>query len=304
MLMLMQDQSFHERFEEEIRWHHITADGQHLRHLLSQNHMSGAIWTLEDETRRAEFDEFGTFYVIRLLSLKWQPHATFSVVPVYVFANQTDVITFSHESLASVERVRQKLGQNPHWVESTARLVYYLLDELLGALFPFLDELNEHIANLEQEVFHTPKSSAMQKKILSLKREALRARGILSSMRDAISQVVRHWTTTRPDDSFYYMELYDHMLRLFDTIDTYRELVNSVLDLYLSTVSNHLNEIVKTLTLVTTVLLPASLMAALYGMNFDYLPLAHMRWGFFVILAIIGAISATLYGIFRRRNWL
>ena len=144
----------------------------------------------------------------------------------------------------------------------------------------------------------------MQERIFRLKREVFNVRRMLASMRDTVSQLVRYWSTSSEGDSFYYMELYDHMIRLFDTADTYRELVNSVLDLYLSTVNNRMNEIVKTLTLVTTVLLPASVMAALYGMNFDHLPLMHHDWGFFIILVVIVAISSLLYWIFRRRQWL
>jgi magnesium transporter len=157
---------------------------------------------------------------------------------------------------------------------------------------------------VEQRVFNASRAKELKSELFGLKREGYHMRRVVASLRDVTAQMVRFWTTREPQDAVYAFELYDHVIRVFDAASASSELVNSVMDLYLNTVSNRLNEIVKTLTLLTTVLLPASLMAALYGMNFDYLPLAHYRWGFFVILTIIGVVSTSLYWIFRRRQWL
>lgn len=290
----------------DVRWEHIEGDVARLEEALSRARFSRARFRLDEAVfMRAEFDDFQHFYALRLVCLSWkEKQAEIAAAPVYIWADSKQVVSFSPEHLPEVSRVQDKLADNPEWVASSSRLVYYLLDEILGALFPFLDGLNDRIAALEEAVFRVRRPGRMEQRIFRLKREALKARRLLASMRDAVSQLVRHWTTHNQYDSFYYMELYDHMIRHFDTCDTYRELVNSVLDLHLSTVSNHLNQIVKTLTLVTTALLPASLVAGLYGMNFDYVPLIHYRWGFFVVLAVIGTVSILVFGLFRRRDWV
>ncbi len=301
---------FQETFDKDsnrpIEWHHVEGDASQLKQLLSAHHFSLASFEpLRTTAPRAEFDDAMRWYMVRLLHLAWQPgREQAQVVPLYVWADKQTVVSWSPEPLEVVHSVREKLGENRDWVVSSARLVYYLFDDLLGLLFPFLDALNDRMAQLEQNVLRSRRDNAMQERIFRLKREVLNVRRILASMRDTVSQLVRYWSTAAEGDSFYYMELYDHMIRLFDTADTYRELINSVLDLHMSTVNNRLNEIVKTLTLVTTVLLPASVMAALYGMNFDRLPLSHHEWGFFIILGIIVVISSVLYWIFRRRQWL
>ncbi len=301
---------FHETFAKDsknpIEWHHLEGEAGELKQVLAAYHFSlAAFEPLRSAAPRAEFDDFTRFYMVRLLHLAWQSEREQAqVVPLFVWADKGTVVSWTPKPLEVVESVRQKLGENRDWVVSSARLVYYLFDDLLGLLFPFLDTLNDRMAQLEQSVLKSRREGAMQERIFRLKREVFNVRRMLASMRDTVSQLVRYWSTAADGDTFYYMELYDHMIRLFDTVDTYRELINSVLDLHMSTVNNRLNEIVKTLTLVTTVLLPASVMAALYGMNFDHLPLSHHDWGFFIILGIILAISSVLYWIFRRRQWL
>jgi len=305
----MADAGFVERFDhhqDNFEWHHVTGGTGELRQILQSYHFSGASYDESDsQSSRAEFDDMHRFYSVRIFDLVWnKDQDAMNMQSLTVWANHGVVISYAPDSMEAVKRVRDKLNRNPKWVPSTERLIYYLFDEILGGLFTFLDMINDRIAGLEQQVFRKSRRASVQSEIFQVKREVLKTRRTLASMRDAISQLVRYWTAHTENNSFYYMELYDHMIRLFDTIDTYRELINSVLDLYLSSVSNRLNEIVKTLTLVTTVLLPASLMAALYGMNFDYLPLAHYRWGFLIIMGIIGTISLTLYWFFRRRRWL
>lgn len=299
------DSSFAVTFSREVKWQHV-ATPEELEAVLTQHHLFEApLSPVESEWLRAEFDDFQRFYRVRLLWLGWDKNRRgVDIHPVYIWADAHTVVSYVPHPLGVLDRVRRKLSENPEWVASPTRLVYYLLDDLLGTLFSFLDGLNDEIARLEETVFHARRHPGMDQQIFALKREILKARRALASMRDAISQLVRHWTTHQHYDPFYYMELYDHMIRHFDTIDTYRELVNSVLDLHLSTVSNRLNEIVKTLTLVTTALLPASVLAALYGMNFDYLPLSHFRWGFFVILGAVTGVSAVIYWAFRRRDWI
>lgn len=306
------DKAFEEIFggtpekTSSIRWVHYTgAEAQAtIRDRLQQEHFSvGLLSDHERGIHRAEFDDAGHYYMIRIYGLSWDADKRrVRTHPVYVWVRKDLILTWTPDRLPEVLAAQQKLHENREWVKSTARVAYYLLDEILGGLFPLLDRVNDQIAGVEQRAMSG--RPGVEDEIFSLKRGILRLRHILASMRDAISQVVRLWTTTLADETFYYTELYDHVIRLFDTVDTYRELTNSVLDIYLSFTSNRLNEIVKTLTLVTTILLPASLVAAIYGMNFDYLPFSHVHIGFYLILALIACISLGLLWVFRRRRWL
>lgn len=298
--------SFEVDFHTRVVWEHIVGDSERLLSALDRHHLArSSFQPVQSEWLRAEFDDFHRFYTVRLPYLVWQEESQhMSALPLYIWAEEGTVLSYSPDWIEPIEQARKRLSDNPGWVVSSSRLIYYLLDELFGALFPFLDNLNDQIGALEEGIFQHRRRAHLERKIFQVKREVLKARRAMASVRDAVSQLVRHWTVHQQHDPFYYMELYDHMIRHFDTVDTYRELVNSVMDLHLSTVSNRLNEIVKTLTLVTTVLLPASLMAALYGMNFDYLPLIHYRFGFFVVLGVIGAISAAVYAFFRHRRWI
>jgi magnesium transporter len=127
---------------------------------------------------------------------------------------------------------------------------------------------------------------------------------MLGSERDVAYQLARYWSGEPNMDSVYAFELYDHVIRLSDAADTYREMMDTVLDIYLSSVSNRLNEIVKTLTIVTALFMPASVIAAVYGMNFEHIPGADNPWAFHLVILMVIVISAALLWIFKRRKWL
>lgn len=197
-----------------------------------------------------------------------------------------------------VDDVFQKARRHSEWVRTPAMLLFALLDSLVDGFFPFLDRLNDKIYGLERRVLAARSGHSLEGEVVAHKRVVLEARRHLSSTRDLIHALAGRF----PEP--YHFELYDHMLRVLDIVDGYREMLDTIMDLHLTTVSNRLNEIVKTLTLVTTMMLPASLVASIYGMNFDHAPAVHWRWGFYCVLGFVLAVSAALWLWFRRHRWL
>ncbi|MCL4351375.1 MAG: magnesium transporter CorA family protein [Firmicutes bacterium] len=260
------------------------------------------------ESYRATFDRYAAFYYVRFYGFKIGDHSQMlEVVPVHLAVQSSGVISWSTISLKALDRVTEKITAHSDSEYDSNTLTYYLLDELVEDTFTVLDVFNDRLAGVEHDVFSASAGQAhIQQEIFRLKREILKLRHILASERDVSYQLVRYWDSdlnqsSRTEWSF---QLYDHVIRLFDSADIYRELVNSALDIYLGSVSNRLNEIVKKLTLVTVLFVPASLVAALYGMNFDYLPGQHHPWGFFLIVGVVVVMSLTLLAIFRQRRWL
>ncbi len=255
---------------------------------------------------RAAFAEQADGYLLQWVAMSWQSsERRMKVTPLTVRTGDQVVVTWSLHDTNTIARVHHKLTCHPDWVQSAGRVVFTLLDEVLADWFGLADALEEEIVRLEKLILIDRSPSRLPDAIFQLRHQVLTARRLMASLRDATARLTRYWTTQRVEDNpGYVLELHDHTIRLYDMIDSYRESMTTIVDMYLSSVSNRLNEVVKTLSLVTTVLLPGSLIAALYGMNFDVLPFSHHPYGFFGVLGVIALVSGSLLWFFRRRHWL
>jgi len=102
----------------------------------------------------------------------------------------------------------------------------------------------------------------------------------------------------------YLRDVYDHTIQVIDTIETFRDMISGMLDIYLSSISNRMNSVMKVLTIIATIFIPLTFIAGIYGMNFKYMPELEWRWGYFAVLALIGAIVVSMLGYFKRKKWL
>lgn len=290
----------------ELIWTHLVSPSEsELRQELSAHQVSLPTPT---ESYRATFDRYATFYYVRFYGFEIADSPRLlKVVSVHLAVKSSSIISWSTGSLEALKRVAEKINGHSDEDYDSNTMAFYLLDELVEDTFTVLDVFNDRLAGIEHDVFNSSSGQPhIQQEIFRLKREILKLRHTLASERDVSYQLVRYWDTALDQSSAteWAFQLYDHVIRLFDSADIYRELVNSALDIYLGSVSNRLNEIVKKLTLVTVLFVPASLVAALYGMNFDYLPGQHHPWGFFLVVGVVIMMSLTLLAVFRQRRWL
>ena len=141
--------------------------------------------------------------------------------------------------------------------------------------------------------------------IFGLKRDLLVLRRAVAGQRDALNILLRQDVPVLDESTVvFFQSVYDHLVRLVETIDTYRDLLSTAMDIHLSVVSNRLNQVMKTLTVVSTILMTGALIAGIYGTNFAYLPELHWRYGYFGMLATIAVLSVGLVLYFRRIRWL
>ena len=167
-----------------------------------------------------------------------------------------------------------------------------------------MDRVADRVEELEDTIFEEFNEEAIQS-IFSLKKDLLSMRRIVAPERDVLNVLLRRELPIfRPADVAYLQDVYDHIVRVTENIDTYRDLLSSALDSYLSLQSNHLNQIVKVLTIASIILMAASLVTGFYGMNFQNMP--ELRWGMGGLwaLSLIAAITAALVIYFRRKGWL
>jgi magnesium transporter len=182
-------------------------------------------------------------------------------------------------------------------------LAYALIDGIIDGFFPVLEDYGERIEALENEVvsFATPQTL---EKIHQVRRELLMLRRAIWPQREAINSLIRDANPLiSPDIQIYLRDCYDHAIQVLDMVETYRELASSLMDVYLSSISNRMNEVMKVLTVFSTLFMPITFIVGVYGMNFKYMPELNWRWGYLSTWILMLSIEAALAFFFWRRGW-
>jgi magnesium transporter len=258
---------------------------------------------------RVKFEEYSNFLIL--------------IVRTVAFVEETDdpydIETVNFTCLLGKNFLVTVHGAHTHPVEATvavldkrpelasagaARLMHAVVDEAVNAYFPILDQLDEFMDGLEEKVFAAFDQTALRE-IFSVKRLVLSLRRHLAPERDVFAVL-----TNRPsallslDTQVYYRDIYDHVLRINDALETYRELLSNTLDSYLTQVSNRLGTVTKALSVVATVSLPFVVVSGMWGMNFDEIPLAHTSHGFWTMLFVQLGLGGLLLVFLKWRKLL
>ena len=188
-------------------------------------------------------------------------------------------------------------------------LIFEILDTVLSSYVPVLDRVDDDIDDVEQAVIEQPREQSLQR-IFSLKRDLIAMRRVVTPMRDFFARdadEIKHLPGMEADDTLYFRDLYDSLVRTSDLIDSYRDLLSGATDLYLSTVANRQGEVTKQLTIIATIFLPLTFLTGFFGQNFAFLTghIENMTWTFFVLgLGLLLAAIVGFWVYFRRRGWL
>lgn len=205
------------------------------------------------------------------------------------------------------DRIRRNIGIIRN--QGAGFLAYTLIDAIIDSFFPILEEMGEIIAELEEEVVETPSRETL-KKIHELRGDLMMLRRFVWPQRTIINSLIRdNDPLIGTDIRIYLQDCYDHIVQVLDIIETYRDIVSSLMDMYLSSVSNRMNEVMKVLTVISTIFIPLTFIAGVYGMNFDTeksplnMPELKWYWGYPMAWVLMLAIAGGLIYFFWRRGW-
>ena len=200
------------------------------------------------------------------------------------------------------ERIRNEKGRMRK--SGVDYLAHALLDAIVDSYFVILDQFGEEIEDVEEALIGQPSPDTLRS-IQSLKRGNLFLRKSIWPLREIVGALGRSDSSLIRESSFiYFRDVYDHVVQAIDTIETYRDMLSGMLDIYLSSISNRMNEIMKVLTLIATLFMPLTFLAGMYGMNFKYMPELEWRWGYFVLWGVMIVVAALMVLFFRRKRWL
>jgi magnesium transporter len=231
-------------------------------------------------------------------------HERSGVAEIHLFIGPSWVLSVHWTPTPMLEAVRERLAQGHGGIQNLGQLLYALLDAAVDSYFPILDGMSDRIETLEERVLEGDADRGSLAEILHLKRRLLELRRVLAPMRDLANALLRSDVDfIGPAESPYYQDLYDHLVRVIDQVDLYRDLLAAVLDARLTVASNSLNAVMKRLTAFTVVLMVPTLIAGVYGMNFHAMPELSWPLGYPFALALMLGASFLVFVWFRRHDW-
>lgn len=231
----------------------------------------------------------------------------FNTIELDAFLGPNYVITYHHDEFRSIENVKQLIRTSPIACQrGAAFLLHQILDQIVDYYSPVLDDFDERIDQLEADIFtlKRPNNSILEQ-IMDLKRGVLRLKRISAKQREVLLRVSRgEFNLIDAQMLPFYRDVHDHIVRVTDLAESYRDLISGSLEAYLSVVSNRMNEIMKVLTIFSAIMLPLTFIAGVYGMNFEYMPELHKPYGYYTVWVIMITVAVGMLFLFWKRGWI
>lgn len=291
-------------------WVHI--DGLHNTELIRQIGQHFKVHTLVQEDilntqQRSKFDDYEhyLFMVVKNLSLTQTEFAIdYEQISILVFKNF--IFTFKEKPTLLFDpiklRIQNSKGRIRHF--GSDYLAYVVLDTVVDGYFTLQDSLDELMETIEDELLMSPTNETLIT-IQQVRRELIFVRRSISPLRELLSAIQRSESTLIDAKNHrYFADVYDHALRVIEAMESYRELITGMLDIYLSSVNNKMSETMKVLTVFASIFIPLTFVAGVYGMNFEYMPELKMRWAYPALWGVFISISVGLMIYFKRKKWL
>ncbi len=302
------EDAFHFRDTATVTW--INVDGLHDTAVIAQlgGHFGVHPLILEDivnTEQRPKQEDFGDYIYVVLKMLYRENDGQIVAEQVSLILGLNFVISFQEGGGDAFEPVRERLRQNKGTLRKQGPdfLLYALVDAIVDNYFIVLESFGEATEDLEETVLASPTTETLAT-IKNLKRDLLFMRRGIWPLREVISGL-RHSESPliQQNTRLYLQDVYDHTIQVMDSLDNTREILSDLLDIYLSSVSNRLNAVMKVLTIISTIFIPLTFIAGVYGMNFDNMPELRWEWGYFAILGIMASIGIVMLFYFKRKKW-
>ncbi len=271
--------------------------------------------TLEDVVhvgQRPKTEEFEGYRFIVARMIEIDKNDLVTTEQLSIFLGKSFVVTFQEFPGDCFDPVRERLRAGRGMLRKSGPdfLMYALLDAVIDHYFPVMERFGEMLEELEDEVALRPRPDLLVR-IHKTKLQLLTIRRAIWPLRDVVNALMRDESDLISSETHVHLrDCYDHTVQVMDMIETYRELASGLLDIYMSSIANRTNEVMRVLTVVTTVFTPLTFIAGVYGMNFDpasspfNMPELHWKYGYVTVLALMGAIGVTMLVYFYRRGWL
>ncbi|HAR64578.1 MAG: magnesium and cobalt transport protein CorA [Candidatus Margulisiibacteriota bacterium] len=265
--------------------------------------------TLEDIAstgQRPKIEDYGDYIFLVLKTFYCDVRdKEISSEQISIILGSNFVISFQERSSNIFDPIKDRIRQIGSHIRKKGAdyLVYSLLDTIVDNYFLVLEESGDKIENIERILITNPEAKTLRS-IYSLKREIMFLRKSVWPLREVCNSIERlESPLISQSTKIYLRDVYDHSFQIIDTIETFRDMLSNMLDIYLSSISNKMNEIMKVLTIISTIFIPLTFIAGVYGMNFENMPELHWKWGYYFVLFFMAIIVVSMIIYFRRKKW-
>lgn len=264
-----------------------------------------------EETHTPKVDDWGSYIYIVLNAMTFNAGDGLSLTTreLDIFLGKNYVVTHHDEPLSFIEKARTAFFRDRRYTShGPDHLLYKLIDDLVGEYMPMVEDIDDQIDRVEDEVLTKAASDTLER-IFTLKRIVLAMRRILGPQREVLNKLARDdFEVIDPHDRVFFRDIYDHLVRLHDVNESMRDLISGALDTYLSVINNRMNDVMKTLTIITTLFMPISFLTGFFGMNF-FEPVAGLtmwtnRLAFGLAMTIFIGTPVVMFVWMRRRTWV
>lgn len=257
--------------------------------------------------QRPKLDEYEQYLYVVIKMLYFNKDQEFTVEHISLVLGDDYVITFQETDEDTFGVIRDRLNNELSRLRNSGAdyLAFSLLDSIVDNYFTVIERLEGRLETLEDELFNETNADGISHDIQELKHDILKIRRNVIPAREVIGRITKSETKLIAEKTHdYYRDLYDHILHINENIEVYREMTWSLMDMYMTTISNKMNSIMKVLTIIATIFIPLTFIAGIYGMNFEYMPELQYRYGYFVLIAVMVIVFIGLLFYFRRKKWL
>ena len=258
----------------------------------------------DQRPKMEDFDNY-IFFVLKMLYIDEKTQEIHSE-QVSLILGKNYVISFQERVGDVFDSVRERIRNGKGRIRKMEAdyLAYALVDAIVDHYFIILEKLGEEIEFIEEELITDPRPDTIRS-IHDMKKELIFLRKSVWPLREVISDLERGESSLIHESTIIYLrDVYDHTIRVIEIIETFRDMVSGMIDMYISSVSNKMNEIMKVLTIIATIFIPLTFIAGVYGMNFEYMPELGQRWSYPFVWLIMVAIGILMFMYFRKKHWL
>ncbi|WP_308992226.1 magnesium/cobalt transporter CorA [Mariniflexile litorale] len=258
-------------------------------------------------SQRPKIDEYDDYLFVVLKMLYIDKNDTITSEQVSFVLGKGYVLSFQESEGDVFDAVRERIRQGKGRARTLQAdyLLYILMDAIVDHYFTIIEALGDKIEDFEDCIFSGQVSKTINKDIQDLKREILRVRRAIFPLREVINRIEKHESPLiLKKTKTFYRDIYDHIIQVSENIDIYREMIWGLMDMYMTTISNKMNEVMKVLTIMASIFIPLTFIAGVYGMNFDNIPELHYEYAYPVFWGSMVIIFLGMLYYFKRKKWL
>jgi magnesium transporter len=257
--------------------------------------------------QRPKMEDYGDYiYIVLKMLIQSNKNNGIMTEQISLILGPNFVISFQEMEGNIFDPIRERIRNGKGRIRKMGAdyLAYALLDSIIDNYFIIMEKLGEKIEFLEEELVTRPTAQTL-KTIHQLKREMIFLRRAVWPLREVVSGLERGESSLMKEPTRIYLrDVYDHTIQVIDTIETFRDMISGMLDIYLSSISNRMNAVMKVLTIIATIFMPLTFIAGIYGMNFKYMPELEWHWGYPAVWLVVVFIGISMLIYFKKKRWL